>query len=252
MTSYETLADRARRLVPDTRDWPRLAPYERKGILYSEVVFLLACLEGTRFNRLIESGRARGQSTLLLSLALPEHQLISIEIDPDSPDVPVAEERLRDRPNVTLAYGDARILMPKLIETGDVALIDGPKGFRSVRLALSLLGTGKVSGVFVHDLAVGTHERRFIDANLPEARFSDSRELAQVTNEADSSLVDVIPPHQRLEGFDGPFGYGFSLMYLPYRPDRRYRRLQRKAEVVDLLSRTVLRKKRTHAACASS
>ncbi len=211
--------------------------YEQKGILYSEILFLLACIEGTPFSRLLESGRARGQSTLLLSLALSEHQLISIERNQDSPDVPVAAERLRDRTNVQLLFGDARKMLPRMVRDGDIVLIDGPKGYRSVRLAIRLLASGKVGAVFVHDLTVGTQERSFIDANFAEARFSDCRDYAETAHLADAGLDGVIPEHQRFGGFTGRFGYGFSLTYLPYKKGRPYRWLLLKARLADLLSR---------------
>lgn len=252
MNSYELLADRAERLMPALREWAVRAPYERKGILHSEILFLLAVLDGVRFGRLLESGRARGQSTLMLSLALPDHEIVSVEFDRNSDDVAVAEARLRDRPNVKLLYGDARRILPEIAQDDDVVLIDGPKGFRSVRLALQLLASGRISHVFVHDLAIGTPERRFVDANFPEARFSDCRDFAKVSHLADSGLDDVIPQKLRLDGFHGRFGYGFSLTALPRRPGRPYRWLLFKARIADLMTRLVRRHKKRRSPCESS
>ena len=82
-------------------------PYERKGILFSEMYFLYLCARHAAPRRILESGRARGQSTLLLSLLFPELPVISLEHDSASPDVAVANERLRGRANVDLRFGDA-------------------------------------------------------------------------------------------------------------------------------------------------
>jgi hypothetical protein len=204
------------------------------------------------FRRLIESGRARGQSTLMLSLALPDREIVSIEFDRNSPDVPVAEARLRGRKNVTLLYGDARSLLPEMVREGDVVLIDGPKGFRSVRLAITLLASGRVSHVFVHDLSVGTPERNFINSNFPEALFSDCRDYAEIGQLADSGLGDVIQRTQRLDGFSGRFGYGYSLTALPYQRGRPYRWLLLKALLADFAARLTKRRDSGRSSCESS
>ena len=117
-------------------------PYERKGILYSEMFFLYLCAQAAKPNRVVESGRARGQSTLLLSTIFSDLPIVSIESDPHSPDVPVAQERLRGRSNVSLRSGDMTRILPAEVRQGNAVLIDGPKGFRGLRLALRHSGTG--------------------------------------------------------------------------------------------------------------
>jgi predicted O-methyltransferase YrrM len=237
MTDYDTLARRAHSLLPAIRHWAAQAQYERAGILNSEILFLVACLQHADFGRLLESGRARGQSTLLLSLAFPDRSILSVESNENSPDVAVAGRRLRDRENVTLLFGDARKLLPKMIQCGDVILIDGPKAFRAVRLALRLLASGKVTHVFVHDLTIETPERRFVNRNFPEARFSDHIEFATVAAAADAGIEQAIPPFRRLGGFTGVYGYGCGLAYLPYTRSRPYRWLLCKAFVNGLFTK---------------
>jgi len=68
-------------------------PYERKGILYSEMFFLYLCAQAAKPARIFESGRARGQSTLLLSAIFPDLDVVSIQSVADSPDVKVVKER---------------------------------------------------------------------------------------------------------------------------------------------------------------
>lgn len=147
--------------------------YENKGILYSEMLFLLACSRIRPFGRILESGRARAQSTRVLAALFPDKPIISVEFDPNSPDVAVAAARLKGLPNVELLFGDSMVLLPQSLQDGDLVIIDGPKHFRSLRLALQLLATGKPSFVFVHDLHRPTPERAFLDRFLPDTLFSD-------------------------------------------------------------------------------
>src|SRR6267154_3268249 len=79
-------------------------PYERKGILYSEMFFLYLCTQVVKPSRILASGRARGQSTLVFSVIFPDLDVVSIESDPNSPDVQVAQERLRGRDNVSMRF----------------------------------------------------------------------------------------------------------------------------------------------------
>src|SRR5437773_1580191 len=164
-------------------------PYERKGILYSEMFFLYLCAQAAKPTRIFESGRARGQSTLLLSAIFPDLDVVSIESDADSPDVQVAQERLRGRDKVSMRFGDATRILPAEVRKGDVVLIDGPKGFRGLRLALRLLAPGRVTQVFIHDCGLGTEERAFLDAHLRGALYSDSIEFAPVARIGDTLLT---------------------------------------------------------------
>jgi predicted O-methyltransferase YrrM len=146
-------------------------PYERKGILYSEMFFLWLCARAARPARILESGRARGQSTALLALCFPQLPIVSVEHDAASPDAAVAAERLRPFARVELRFGDARRLLPALARPGDVALIDGPKGFAAVRLALRLLAQRRVAMLFLHDVRPGTPERAFLEPGAAYRRL---------------------------------------------------------------------------------
>ncbi len=210
---------------------PRVAgiPYERKGVLYSEMLFLLLCARQVAPRRILESGRARGQSTLLLSVLFPELPIISIEHDPHSPDVPVANERLKGRPNLDLRFGDAMRILPAEVQTGDIVLIDGPKGFRGLRLAISLLATGKPSLVFVHDCGVGSAERAFLDVRLPGMLYSDAIEFARVAHVLDDMCQEYIPAERRFGPSRAPAGYGYGLACLFFDPKVSYRALYARA-----------------------
>jgi len=212
-------------------------PYERKGILYSEMFFLYLCAQAAKPSRIFESGRARGQSTLLLSTMFSDLHVVSIESDPNSPDVRVAQDRLRGRGNVSLRFGDATRILPAEVRRGDLILIDGPKGFRGLRLALRLLATGRVTQVFVHDCAYGTEERAFLDAHLRGALYSDSIEFARVAHVLDATCWADLPPDRRFDGERPPRAYGYGLACIPFDPAVSYRMLFARAVVAGLKSR---------------
>lgn len=153
--------------------------HEKKGIRRSELFFFYASAAPKNPARIVESGRARAQSTLVLSRLFPETSIVSLESDTASPDVAVAAERLRGCENVVCHFGDSLLLLPELVQPGDVVLIDGPKDFRALKLAFRLLGGSKPAAVFVHDLWLGSPARRFVDRYLPSAVLSDDPEWVQ-------------------------------------------------------------------------
>lgn len=200
-------------------------PYERKGILYSEMFFFYLCASAAHPTRILESGRARGQSTLLLAVGFPEAPIVSIEFDRGSPDAPVAVRRLGSFRNVELRFGDATRLLPAVAQPGDVTLIDGPKGFRALRLALRLLAQGRTRMIFLHDVGRETPERRFLEKHLPGTLYSDGVRFAGIAHVLDAAAAGDIPPGHRWEAGGAPLGYGYTLACLQWRPDVSYRRL---------------------------
>lgn len=207
--SLTTLLEDAPRHLATFRE--RTAPLSKaeKGIRLSEMFFLYATVAHLAPTRILESGRARAQSTLVLSALFPEASIVSLESDPDSPDVAYAAARLRDRPNVECRFGDSRVLLPELARAGDVILIDGPKDFRALKLALSLLQTGKPAAVFVHDLWRGLPARDFVERHLPSVFLSDATEWVKEYAGLDSARR--APP---LAG-DAPIVYGATLGCFP-------------------------------------
>jgi hypothetical protein len=63
--------------------------------------------------------------------------------------------------------------LPQRLQIGDAVLIDGPKDFRALKLALDLLRTGKPCAVFVHDFPPNSPQRKFVERNWPNAFFGD-------------------------------------------------------------------------------
>lgn len=207
--SLTTLLEDAPRHLATFRE--RTAPLSKaqKGIRLSEMFFLYATVAHLAPARILESGRARAQSTLVLSALFPEAEIISIESDPNSPDAAVAAERLASRKNVQCRFGDSRFLLPELARAGDIILIDGPKDFRALKLALALLQTGKPAAVFVHDLWRGLPARDFVDRQLPSVFLSDATAWVREYSGLDSARR--APP---LAG-NAPIIYGATLGCFP-------------------------------------
>lgn len=190
---------------PDVRRIASEIPYEQKGILYSEMLFLLACLGAKRPARIIESGRARGQSTHVLALMFPQSEISSIEFDETSPDCPVAAARLASFKNVQLLFGDSTRLIPSMLRDEDVVLIDGPKHFRAIRLALRLMATGKPAAVFIHDVDRSAPERDYLDRNVPGVLYSDEAEFVKAFSSLDEKCWPVGGAHSSTWG---PYQFG--------------------------------------------
>jgi len=204
--------------------------YEKKGILFSEIFFLWLLAKNQNPRKILESGRARGQSTLVLSHCFPDSTITSVEHDKNSPDVHISHKRLKDRKNVKELFGDSTKILPAMCEEGDVVLIDGPKGFRGIRLMLKLFsGKKKPAMVFLHDTNVDSLERVFLVKHMPEVLYSDDEKFALHAKNLDHSALDELPEAHKWNNATPPKkGYGFSLACIPY-VNRNYRALYIKA-----------------------
>jgi hypothetical protein len=218
----EQVLSRAAELLQTYEERVGTLTYERKGVLFSEMLFLqAAALSAGTPSQVLESGRARGQSTLLLALCFPDTPIASIEYDPNSPDVPVAEARLKAFPNLRLLFGDATRMLPPMLKGGDIALIDGPKGFRGLRLALSLLATGKPALIFIHDCPKGSAERTFLEAHMPQCLYSDHPDFVQRYARLDMRIEEALRPS--LSPDVQKTGYGPTFACVPFVPGFPYR-----------------------------
>jgi predicted O-methyltransferase YrrM len=175
--SYKALMNRACESIEHFRPAVEGLPVEKRGVAHTEMFFVYAVAASLKPRQILESGRARGQSTLVLSRCFPESRIVSVEMDESSPDAKFALERLSPLKNVKLLFGDAREVLPATMQVGDVVIIDGPKEFRAIKLALNLLRTGKPSLIFIHDFYAGSAERRFLERHMPDAFFSDAPEF---------------------------------------------------------------------------
>jgi hypothetical protein len=172
---------------------------------------------------------ARAQSTCILAACRPDARIVSIELTAGSADAAEAERRMKAFSNICPLFGDARRLLPLLVLPSDVVLIDGPKRFRAVRLALRLLATGKPDVVFIHDMRKGAEGRAFLERHLPETLYSDDAEFVERFKYLDgpASRDQEIEQRRRpQEGEGAPrSSYGPTLACIFRRPSRRYRAL---------------------------
>jgi predicted O-methyltransferase YrrM len=170
-----SIADRADDLLPEYQRIIASIPPEAGfgGIWESEMFLFYAAVKPFAPKQILESGRARGKSTLILARCFPESRIISVEYDRQSENAPAAEAKLKNESNVDLLYGDSREILPERLQTGDAVLIDGPKDFRALKLALDLLRTGEPCVVFVHDFPPNSPQRKFVERNWPNAFFGD-------------------------------------------------------------------------------
>src|SRR5437763_10072590 len=141
----ESILERADALLPEYERIVANIPPEAGfgGIWESEMFLFYAAVAPCDPKQILESGRARGKSTLTLARCFPEARIISVELDRESATAAAAEAKLKPYPNVELLYGDSRTILPQRVQSGDAVLIDGPKEFRAIDLALQILRKGK-------------------------------------------------------------------------------------------------------------
>ncbi len=184
------VAERADALLPEYREIiGNISPEAGFGGIWESEMFLFyAAVKPFAPKQILESGRARGKSTLILARCFLEARIISVEFDRESENASVAETKLKPCSNVELLYGDSREILPQRLQPGDAVLIDGPKDFRALKLALDLLRTGKPCAVFVHDFPPNSPQRKFVERNWPNAFFGDDpifQRLQSLDNERD-------------------------------------------------------------------
>jgi hypothetical protein len=139
--------------------------YEERGILHSEMLAVCGLCRELGVERIIESGRCRGQSTLVLSRFFEGSpvRIDSIDFARDE-NAAFAEERLRPYAATTLHYGNSQRLIPQLLaespQKPTAILLDGPKGFEALELARRCFAEHpNIVAVFIHDMRRGTPQR---------------------------------------------------------------------------------------------
>lgn len=173
-----------------------LGPYEERGILHSEMLAVCAVCDELNVDVIIESGRCRGQSTLMLARYFSGRttRIISVDLDRDENAVG-AEERLAPYDSVELLYGDSRARIPKLVQRfgGErcALLLDGPKGEAAVSLVKEALGkSGSVVVTFFHDARPPSPIRDIVQSLFARVYLTDDEEYVETY----SFLDDLCKP----------------------------------------------------------
>ena len=177
LLSRTAVAERAPALWPKYQQAIMGIPPEAGfgGIWESEMFLFYASVRPFAPRQILESGRARGKSTLTLARCFPDARIVSVEFDRDSDNAPAAEAKLKPCQNVELLYGDSCRILPERVRTGDAVLIDGPKGFRALSLAIALLHKTAPCTVFIHDFPAQAPWRTFVERHWPGAFFGDDQ-----------------------------------------------------------------------------
>jgi Methyltransferase domain len=175
LLTKKAVAESADALLSEYREIISRIPPEAGfgGIWESEMFLFYAAVKPFAPKQVLESGRARGKSTLILARCFPGSRIISVEYDRESENAPAAEAKLKNEANVELLYGDSREILPQKLQDGGAVLIDGPKDFRAIKLAVDLLRTNKPCAIFVHDFPPNSPQRKFVQRNFPNAFFGD-------------------------------------------------------------------------------
>lgn len=179
LIGIDTVLANADRLLPEFRAAIDAMPAQERGpgIFVSEMFLFYCVVEPMKPRRILESGRDLGGATLMLTHCFPNARIASVEFEEASPRAAIALKKLAPYRNVDCLFGDSREVLPTLLEPDDPILIDGPKEFRALKLALRLLKTRKPSVVFLHDFGAATPWRKFLDRYWPGAFFSDHPEF---------------------------------------------------------------------------
>lgn len=188
-------------------------PYEHRGIPHSEMALIIETCRAMGIDAVIESGRARAQSTYMLAKYLPHAHIHSVEMR-GGEDQTFGVERVKNMPNVTLYYGDGRKGLPALAHqlAGQrvAVLCDGPKGAAAVEVIKTCFEFPHVLVGFVHDMRRLDHgqpspHRAAALAAFPDATFSDeTADLSHLDRNVVAANGPVGPDHIKEFGSYGP------------------------------------------------
>lgn len=196
------------------------SPFEVKGILNSEMLLAASLLKYNKANLVIESGRARAQSTEIMARWIntvqPNTRFVSIEYDPKHPDVPIAAERMaKINQPVELVFGDSRLLVKDLIEADNVntlMIIDGPKGIDALLLAMNSFKRKAVKCILIHDLHADEKFLRWLIKMIwSQPFFSDDRDFVALFSHLDKQCWVEHQKHDQFKDW-GPYKRGNRLM----------------------------------------
>lgn len=191
-------------------------PYEARGILHSEVAYIIDHCRKAGVERFIESGRARGQSTYMLAKYMPDVEVHSVEGRAYTADEEFALWRLGPLPNVNCYVGDGVHLLPLLaaMDTRPTAVFcDGPKGTKAVSVVRECFSLPQVVVGFIHDMRRLDHSlespyRKCAIEHFAFHSFSDDPRYVEEASWMDANIVSPEPvcgpEFEKVHGSYGP------------------------------------------------
>ena len=177
-------------------------PYEPRGIIHSEMALIIDTIRRLGVEVIIESGRARGQSTYMLAKYLPSRTIHSVELRDDA-DARYGIERCSKLPNVVLHSGDGSQLLPALARAvaprRTAVICDGPKGMRAIDVVEKCFDLPSVVVGFIHDMRPldqrrPAEHRPAAEQRLPRHWFSDDPRYVAETMWLDRNVREVGGP----------------------------------------------------------
>lgn len=211
--------------IETVTEFPRLGeiaaePFQPHGIPHSEMALIIAVCRAAKIQCVIESGRARAQSTYMLAKYL-KATIDSIELA-DNANARAGANRMKNAPHVNLVHGDGAVLAPKMARAATLmgyrvaVLLDGPKGLAAIDVLAECKGA--VVG-FIHDMRRLDHGkpspyRTVAELRYPGRRafFSDDPEYVAATSWLDtpihalgSNVTGWKPGKMRKPGSGGPW-----------------------------------------------
>ncbi len=189
--------------------------YESKGIFNSEMLLVCAMAEHLGVKRVIESGRARGHSTIVLSRYFTyesDFKIDSIEYSKYTEDAIIAMKRLAGNRNLRLLFGDSFDLLPGLVSKEPcVVLIDGPKAKWAILLACIILRNPNVKAVFIHDVHKNSDYRELIMELFPHTLFTDDKKFVESFEALDDECWKQQRMYPQFKGW-APYKRGDKVM----------------------------------------
>jgi hypothetical protein len=204
-----------------------ITTYEKRGILHSEMLAICAVCDQLDIEVIIDSGRARGQSTYTLAEYFRDTHIKIISIDWrgsayfNEEDDTFAKERLAEFQNVNILYGNSKKVIPRLL--GDLTnkriavLLDGPKEQEAIEL-LKLV-TSKHSNIlvaFLHDTMKGAPHRQSLEDTFSGVFFTDDEEYVKLYAELDNPCTEKgrwRPYWLKSEGYIESYGPTLSVIF---------------------------------------
>lgn len=202
-------------LTPDELQAIAAEPYEPRGILHSEMALIIHTCRRLGIMAVVESGRARGQSTYMLAKYMAAAAIHSVELR-DHPDERVARERLAGFANVALVNGDGAKLVPMyaaIAAQPTAILLDGPKGAAAVAILEECFQYRHVVAGFIHDMRRLDHggpspHRAVAVERLTKHAFSDDPRVTAAASWMDAAILEsggpCGPAHEAEFGSYGP------------------------------------------------
>ena len=185
--------------------------YEFRGIYNSELVLITSLFKSLGISKILESGRARGHSTYVISKVLhedAEFYMASVDFTRDQDNL-FAEERLKDTASIDLLYGDSNIILSKIALSERIGIaddygvvLDGPKGLNAIYLSIKLIRSNHPPKIiFIHDMrklekGKWSFHRYICSVIFDRVFFSDEFPVTPEILATDKSVFEFIEPDQ--------------------------------------------------------